>query len=84
MTNLILDQFCKYNSISQVDLLLSRDLDSRFTEREIFAVDEWLESGNLLHIMRDNPNHSGAILGKFVMHLSLVHKWHAFFVCEKY
>ena len=41
----------------QVELLISRDLDSRFSEREAAAVSEWLESGRALHAMRDHPWH---------------------------
>lgn len=34
-----------------------RDLDSRITLREKMAVDEWIESGKSLHVMRDHPAH---------------------------
>lgn len=34
-----------------------RDSDSRITVREKMAVDEWIESGKSIHIMRDHPNH---------------------------
>lgn len=34
-----------------------RDSDSRISVREKMAVDEWLESGKTLHVMRDHPYH---------------------------
>ena len=47
----------------QVDWYLSRDLDSRFSARELTAVQEWLESNQTFHIMRDHPHHKTEILG---------------------
>ena len=46
-----------------VDVMLSRDTDSRLTSREAHAVDEWLKSNKGFHIMRDHPYHSTEILG---------------------
>ena len=43
--------------------MLSRDTDSRLTSREAIAVDQWLQSGKLFHVMRDHPEHNTAILG---------------------
>ncbi len=34
-----------------------RDCDSRLTLREKLSVDEWINSGKILHIMRDHPAH---------------------------
>ncbi|MEC3878251.1 hypothetical protein [Parapedobacter sp. 10938] len=34
-----------------------RDTDSRISLREQKAVDEWIKSGNTLHVMRDHPHH---------------------------
>ena len=34
-----------------------RDADSRLSHRERKAVDEWVTSGNTLHVMRDHPHH---------------------------
>jgi hypothetical protein len=34
-----------------------RDADSRITKREKMAVDEWINSGKSLHVMRDHPAH---------------------------
>ena len=41
----------------QVEVLLSRDLDSRLSSREAAAVAEWLASGHALHTMRDHFSH---------------------------
>lgn len=46
-----------------VERFISRDLDSRLNPREKAAVDEWIESGKFLHVMRDAPNHDVPILG---------------------
>jgi hypothetical protein len=45
-----------------VNILLSRDCDSRISEREVFAVNEWLKSDKDFHIMRDHPYHGVPIL----------------------
>lgn len=42
---------------------LSRDTDSRLTQRELVAVKEWLSSDNSVHIMRDHPYHDVVMLG---------------------
>ena len=46
-----------------VEIMMSRDTDSRFSLREKLAVDAWLASGTLFHIMRDHPAHGTCILG---------------------
>jgi hypothetical protein len=46
-----------------VDIFLSRDCDSRFSDREVSAINEWLESDKDFHIMRDHPYHTVPILG---------------------
>ena len=48
---------------NDVEIMMPRDIDTRILEREKFAVDEWLESGKLFHIMRDHPHHSVKIFG---------------------
>ena len=48
---------------STVDVMISRDTDSRFGFREAGAVKEWIGSGETFHIMRDNPQHGVPILG---------------------
>lgn len=47
----------------EVDIMLSRDCDSRIDIREISAINEWLASDKDFHIMRDHPYHGTAILG---------------------
>ena len=48
---------------SQVDIFMSRDLDSIVKLREVEAVEEWLQSGKSLHVMRDNTHHKVDMLG---------------------
>jgi hypothetical protein len=40
-----------------VDAMVVRDADARLSLREKSAVDQWLESGKALHVMRDHPGH---------------------------
>ena len=40
-----------------------RDLDSRISERELAAVNDWEQSGKTFHIMRDNKYHVATIVG---------------------
>merc|ERR1712235_60263 len=47
----------------QVDIYLSRDLDTRFSEREVAAVTEWMRSGKSIHSMRDSPGHDKPLHG---------------------
>jgi len=46
-----------------VDIMISRDVDCRLSNRDSHAVNEWLQSGKTLHIMRDHPMHSEPIMG---------------------
>jgi hypothetical protein len=46
-----------------VEVMMSRDTDTRILLREKLAVDEWLQSGKLFHIMRDHPYHGNHIQG---------------------
>jgi hypothetical protein len=48
-----------------VERFISRDADSRISMREKHAVDEWIESGKSLHIMRDHPYHIQLYAGLF-------------------
>jgi len=47
----------------EVDVFLSRDCDSRFSYREVSAINEWLDSDKDFHIMRDHPYHTVPVLG---------------------
>jgi hypothetical protein len=46
-----------------VDIFLSRDCDSRISDREVACINEWLTSDKDFHIMRDHPYHTVPILG---------------------
>tara|TARA_R110001606_G_scaffold137266_1_gene275137 strand:+ start:58 stop:756 length:699 start_codon:yes stop_codon:yes gene_type:complete len=46
-----------------VEVMISRDTDSRLSHREKAAVDSWLESDYAFHIMRDHPWHGFPVLG---------------------
>ncbi|CAF0858725.1 unnamed protein product [Brachionus calyciflorus] len=48
---------------SFVDLFMSRDTDSVILQREVDAVQEWIDSEHKGHIMRDNREHGTEILG---------------------
>lgn len=47
----------------EVEIMLSRDTDSRLSQREKLAVDEWVSSDKGFHIMRDHPYHQIEICG---------------------
>lgn len=47
----------------KVSVAIFRDTDSRINLREKHAVDEWLSSDKLFHVMRDHPYHQFPILG---------------------
>lgn len=53
----------KAASLSNVDVMISRDCDSRLSLREKAAVDEWIASDKQWHIMRDHPWHGSLMLG---------------------
>lgn len=44
------------------DIVLVRDVDSRFSERETNAVKQWLKSDKLFHVMRDYSGHNTTIM----------------------
>ena len=46
-----------------IDISIFRDTDSRLSMREVYAVNQWLESDKTFHIMRDHPYHNFRILG---------------------
>ena len=45
------------NDLENVSYSIFRDCDSRIGLREELAVNEWVESKNILHVMRDHPAH---------------------------
>jgi len=46
-----------------VEVMLSRDCDSRIEYREMMAVREWMKSEKCFHVMRDHPQHNVAVPG---------------------
>jgi hypothetical protein len=40
-----------------------RDLDGRYSPRELFATNQWISSDLLFHSMRDHPAHSVPVMG---------------------
>jgi hypothetical protein len=50
-------------SEGDVEMFISRDIDSRLNVREKVAVDEWLSSDKDFHCMRDHLEHNVPILG---------------------
>jgi hypothetical protein len=57
--------FWRFEAIAEpdVEVMLSRDTDSRLSFREAKAVDQWLSTDKLFHVMRDHPEHNTQILG---------------------
>jgi len=55
--------FWRFYACEDSDIMLSRDTDSRLSNREKLAVNEWLQSDKNFHIMRDHPYHNTEILG---------------------
>ena len=57
--------FWRFEAIAEpdVEVMLSRDTDSRLTKREALAVNYWLRTDKLFHVMRDHPEHNTEILG---------------------
>ena len=45
-----------------VDIFISRDADSRITDREIEFVNDFIASNKSFHIIRDHPDHNLTIL----------------------
>jgi hypothetical protein len=45
------------HNLENAQYCVFRDSDSRITMREKMAVDEWINSGKSIHVMRDHPAH---------------------------
>lgn len=45
------------------NIVIVRDADSRFTMREVDAVNQWLASDKDMHVMRDHPWHNERVMG---------------------
>lgn len=46
-----------------VERMICRDTDSRLSQREVLAINEWIAQRTDFHIMRDHPYHGTPILG---------------------
>lgn len=46
-----------------VERYIVRDVDSRFSRREVEAVNEWIKAGTQLHVIRDHPWHNQPMMG---------------------
>lgn len=60
--DLMLARFMPINE-DDVEVMISRDCDSRLSLRERYAVDAWLDSKYMFHTMHDHPWHTVPILG---------------------
>jgi len=49
--------------IPEVELLFSRDADSRINDRDIWCINDFINSQSLVHIIRDHRNHTFPIMG---------------------
>ena len=47
---------------NDVEVFCSRDTDSRPSQREVEAVNEWLSSDKTMHVMRDHPHHNYIVM----------------------
>lgn len=59
--DLLLQRFKAY-TLPDADIILFRDTDSRIRQRQIDAVNQWINTKYPLHIMRDHPQHGAPIL----------------------
>jgi hypothetical protein len=59
MTNKSYGMFWRFFAadIPDCEYAIFRDADSRLSIREKLAVDEWINSGKSIHVMRDHPAH---------------------------
>lgn len=57
--------FWRFTAIQEFnyDYLIFRDVDSRISDRELKALNQWFVSGKTIHVMRDHPHHNALILG---------------------
>ena len=50
-------------SVEEIEVFCVRDSDSRITDREVDAVNDWLSKDKTLHLMRDHPHHNYPVMG---------------------
>lgn len=51
------------HDLDDCEIFIIRDADSRIGQREVDAVNEWLKTDKILHLMRDHPHHGYLIMG---------------------
>ena len=57
-----------------VDIFMSRDIDSFIYKREVEAVNQWLQSAHTFHVMRDHPHHQPIMLaGNGIGKIFIIH-----------
>jgi hypothetical protein len=63
--NIVKPMMWRFEAIDDesVEVMMSRDTDTRFLLSEKLAVEELLKSDKLFHIMRDHPFHKAVIMG---------------------
>lgn len=67
-----------------VDIWISRDTDSRLSQREAKIVDEWVNSGKTLHCIRDHRCHFNYIMGGlFGINNKLFHEKYKFKIVKE-
>jgi hypothetical protein len=48
--------------LKDIQTFCVRDTDSRLSQREVDAVEQWIQSEKSLHIMRDHPHHNFPVM----------------------
>lgn len=73
---------------NDVDIMISRDADSRITDREMNLINIWIKSGKTFHVIRDHPAHDNIIMGGLfginVPNFKLITKKHNFKTIDYY
>jgi|TARA_R110000744_G_scaffold167999_1_gene285563 hypothetical protein len=59
-------RFLAYDE-DNMERFISRDADSRLSQREADAVTDWEDSEKILHVMRDHPHHGSPAHGKPIL-----------------
>jgi hypothetical protein len=50
----------------KIDILFSRDIDSRINKRDLWCINDFIKSKYLVHIIRDHKNHTFPIMAGMV------------------
>jgi len=64
-TDDVLGMYWRFAPLDDKDIerFIVRDIDSKFTKREVDMVNEWIKSDKDFHIIRDNRSHNVSMLG---------------------